>query len=231
MRSNHTLVERRHVELRMGREDRHSRAENHPLNCECEKRRLARGRRSHHYHSQINSIHHRQHRIWFRLPSRTIMLIYFVSMAKSTSSIDVVQNFELDNSELQCTVPIVVNAIMEHLPRIAHDNNYHLGDGILSTQASGIFFDSIDRDGDGAIEPEEVALFLQNEIGGKQFDTQLEVDEEVGTIMERLDQNHNNGLEMSDMLSYWAKMESLLTAEEVADWIVYSVQLPRSVGK
>jgi Ca2+-binding EF-hand superfamily protein len=120
---------------------------------------------------------------------------------------------------------------MEHLPRIAHDNNYHLGDGILSTQASGIFFDSIDRDGDGAIEPEEVALFLQNEIGGKQFDTQLEVDEEVGTIMERLDQNHNNGLEMSDMLSYWAKMESLLTAEEVADWIVYSVQLPRSVGK
>ena len=137
-----------------------------------------------------------------------------------------------DNKE-QCTAPIVVNAIMERLPRISHghDNNYHLGDGILSTQASGIFFDSIDRDGDGAIEPEEVALYLQNHIGGKQFDTQLEVDEEVGTIMERLDQNHNNGLEMSDMLSYWAQMESLLTAEEVADWIVYSVQLPRSVGK
>lgn len=166
-----------------------------------------------------------------------MMLMCFMAMANCSSSIDEVQvgttcvYAENDSSELQCTAPIVVNAIMEHRPIITHDNNYHLGDGILSTQASGIFFNSIDRDGDGAIEPDEVALFLQNEIGGKQFDTQLEVDEEVGTIMERLDQNHNNGLEMSDMLSYWAKMQSLLTTEEVADWIVYSVQLPRSVGK
>ncbi len=163
------------------------------------------------------------------------MLVCFMSIVASSPNYFAQQHectAPQDNKE-QCTVPIVVNAVMEHLPRISHghDNYYHLGDGILSTQASGIFFDSIDRDGDGAIEPEEVALFLQNHIGGKQFDTQLEVDEEVGTIMERLDQNHNNGLEMSDMLSYWAQMESLLTAEEVADWIVHSVQLPRSVGK
>ena len=107
----------------------------------------------------------------------------------------------------------------------------HLGDGIRSAESSGVFFDSLDKDGDGAIEPEEVALFLRNEIGGKQFDTQIEVDMEVGTIMARLDLNHNDGLEMSDMLVHWNKLESLLTAEEVADWIVYSVQLPMSVGK
>jgi hypothetical protein len=107
----------------------------------------------------------------------------------------------------------------------------HLGDGIRSSKSSDVFFDSLDRDGDGAIEPEEMALFLRNEIGGKQFDTQIEVDEEVGTIMARLDLNHNDGLEMSDMLAHWNKLESLLTAEEVADWIVYSVQLPMSVGK
>lgn len=164
-----------------------------------------------------------------------IVHLSFLTMVASSSS-DPARNYECaeqDNTG-QCKttpIPIVVNAFNEQLPLIVHDNNYRLGDGILSTQASGLFFDSIDRDGDGAIEPEEVALFLQNEIGGKQFDTQLEVDEEVGTIMERLDQNHNNGLDMSDMLSYWEKMESLLTAEEVADWIVYSVQLPRSVGK
>ena len=110
-------------------------------------------------------------------------------------------------------------------------DNPQLGDGIRSSEASGVFFDSLDRDGDGAIEPEEVAAFLQNEIGGKQFDTKIEIDEEVDTIMERLDQNHNNGLEMSDMLDYWIQLESLLTAEEVAEWIVYSVQLPSSVGK
>jgi hypothetical protein len=57
------------------------------------------------------------------------------------------------------------------------------------------------------------------------------VDEEVETIMERLDQNNNNGLEMSDMLHYWIKLETLLTAEEVSHWITYSVQLPSSVGE
>ena len=111
------------------------------------------------------------------------------------------------------------------------DETPHLGDGVRSAESSGVFFDSLDRDGDGAIEPEEVAMFLQNEIGGKHFDTQVEVDQEVGTIMARLDLNHNVGLEMSDMLVYWNQLESLLSAEEVADWIVYSVQLPSSVGK
>jgi len=94
-----------------------------------------------------------------------------------------------------------------------------------------VFFDSLDSDGDGAIEPEEVAVFLQNEIGGEQFDTLEEVDEEVGTIMERLDRDHDNGLEMSDMIQYWIKLETLLTAEEVSDWIMHSVQLPSSVGE
>jgi len=111
------------------------------------------------------------------------------------------------------------------------DNTPHLGDGVRSAESSGVFFDSLDRDGDGAIVPEEVAMFLQNEIGGKHFDTQVEVDQEVGTIMARLDLDHNDGLEMSDMLVYWNQLESLLSAEEVADWIVYSVQLPSSVGK
>lgn len=106
-----------------------------------------------------------------------------------------------------------------------------LGDGIRSAESSGVFFDSLDRDGDGAINSEEVAMFLQNEIGGTHFDTQIEVDQEVGTIMARLDLNNNDGLEMSDMLEYWNQLDNLLTAEEVADWIVHSVQLPSSVGK
>lgn len=106
-----------------------------------------------------------------------------------------------------------------------------LGDGIRSSEASGVFFDQLDIDGDGSVEPNEMAMFLRDEIGGTQFDTQSEVDSEVDTIMERLDQNRNDGLEMSDMLNYWTQLESLLTAEEVAEWIVYSVQLPKSIGK
>jgi hypothetical protein len=96
-------------------------------------------------------------------------------------------------------------------------------------EASGLFFDSIDRDGDGQIEPEEVAIFLKNQIG--ELETQQAVDSEVVTVMARLDQNQDNGLGMADMHEYWMQLETLLTAEEVAEWIVYAVQLPSSVGK
>jgi len=140
-----------------------------------------------------------------------------------------------DEPKEECTEPRVVNFNFNppsrFTPTVSPRDIPQLGDGIRSTEASGIFFDSLDSDGDGAIEPEEVAMFLQNEIGGKQFDTQIAVDKEVGTIMERLDKNQNNGLEMSDMLDYWITLESLLSAEEVSEWIVYSVQLPSCVGK
>ncbi|KAL9188499.1 hypothetical protein ACHAXT_006877 [Thalassiosira profunda] len=134
----------------------------------------------------------------------------------------------------ECSGPRVVRKFTFHPP---HPNGQtprvapQLGDGIRSAEATGVFFDSLDTDGDGTIEPDEVAVFLRDEIGGKQFDTQSEVDEEVGTIMERLDHNHNNELEMSDLIDYWMQLEKLLSPEEVAEWIVYSVQLPSGVGK
>jgi len=115
------------------------------------------------------------------------------------------------------------------LPKFSPRDTPQLGDGQRSTEASGLFFDSIDRDGDGQIEPEEVAIFLKDQIG--ELETQQAVDSEVVTVMEKLDQNHDNGLEMADMHEYWMQLETLLTAEEVAEWIVYAVQLPSSVGK
>jgi hypothetical protein len=51
--------------------------------------------------------------------------------------------------------------------------------------------------------------------------------------MERLDDDEGNDdlrLYMTEMLAYWKSLEKLLTAEEVAEWIVYSVQLPNDVG-
>lgn len=105
-----------------------------------------------------------------------------------------------------------------------------LGDSIRSDEASDTFFHSLDSDHDGILEPEEVASFLKDQIGGSQFDTQSAVDKEVSTVMKRLDQNHD-GIEMSDVLDYWMQLESLLTAEEVSEWVVYAVQLPKTVGK
>lgn len=129
----------------------------------------------------------------------------------------------------QCPDPLLINSFSPSSTQ--PQDTPQLGDGIRSEEASGVFFDSLDADGDGAIEPEEMATFLRDEIGGKHFDTQIEVDEEVGAVMKRLDDNKNNELEMSDMLNYWITLESLLSAEEVSEWIVYSVQLPSSVGR
>uniref|UniRef100_A0A7S1VXY7 EF-hand domain-containing protein n=1 Tax=Skeletonema marinoi TaxID=267567 RepID=A0A7S1VXY7_9STRA len=133
-----------------------------------------------------------------------------------------------------CASPRIFNVninptVPTTLPIILPRDTPQLGDGQRSMEASGLFFDSIDKDGDGQIEPEEVAMFLKNQIG--ELETQQAVDSEVVTVMARLDQNHDNGLGMADMHEYWMQLETLLTAEEVAEWIVYAVQLPGSVGK
>ena len=183
-----------------------------------------------------------------RLPRRAAAGIFLLSRLAATvaasSSSSSSDNSDVFLNEELCALEQGGGGVERDPPQVSRPRNVLnfnlpgaagpvplLGDGVRSAESSGVFFDSLDRDGDGAIEPEEVAMFLQNEIGGKHFDTQVEVDQEVGTIMARLDLNHNHGLEMSDMLVYWNQLESLLSAEEVADWIVYSVQLPSSVGK
>ena len=76
-----------------------------------------------------------------------------------------------------------------------------------------------------------MALFLKDRIGGSQFDNSETVNREVGQVMKQLDLNQDNGLEMSDVEGYWRRLESLLTAEEVSEWIVHAVQLPQDVGR
>ncbi len=132
-----------------------------------------------------------------------------------------------------CATPKIFNfnfnPTVPSLQSVSPRDTPQLGDGQRSMEASGLFFDSIDKDGDGQIEPEEVAIFLKNQIG--ELETQQAVDSEVVTVMARLDQNQDNGLGMADMQEYWMQFETLLTAEEVAEWIVYAVQLPPRVGE
>mmetsp|Transcript_1850 Transcript_1850/g.4312 ORF Transcript_1850/g.4312 Transcript_1850/m.4312 type:complete len:709 (+) Transcript_1850:127-2253(+) len=167
---------------------------------------------------------------------RGAFLFSLISAAAAYSADAAAASLQSEKAE-ECEAPprvVNFNAVVVGPATFCQDEDEEvsqLGDGIRSSEASGVFFDQLDIDGDGSVEPNEMAMFLRDEIGGTQFDTQSEVDSEVDTIMERLDQNHNDGLEMSDMLNYWTQLESLLTAEEVAEWIVYSVQLPKSIGR
>ena len=111
------------------------------------------------------------------------------------------------------------------------NNNQCIGDGKRSIESSNTFFSSLDTDGDGAIEPNEISNFLRDKVGGAEFDTAIEVGTEVTKIMKRLDADNNDGLEMDDMIKHWTELEGLLNVEEVAEWIVYAGQMPVTVGR
>lgn len=106
-----------------------------------------------------------------------------------------------------------------------------IGDHKRSPSASFTFFSHLDLDGDGRLGKKEVASFLWDEIGGTDFDSTYEVNTEVDNVIRDLDVNHDKTLDRSDIFQYWDKMETLLTCEEVADWVVFAVQLPESIGR
>jgi len=99
-----------------------------------------------------------------------------------------------------------------------------------STSSSYLFFKSIDLDGDGTVRSSELSDFVTQKIGGSAFDADDEVEEGVSNAMAAIDGDNDGGLDPSDMFAYWTELESLLTADEVAEWIVHAVQLPESVG-
>ena len=126
---------------------------------------------------------------------------------------------------------------LEQTPRLfIHDKHvefqgHTIGDSHRSSNSFQSFFDSVDLDGDGKIRRPELNIFLSDKIGGTAFDEQNEIETEVGSIMDELDLEGDGRLEMGDVSSYLDKVESLLTVEEVAEWIVHAGQLPKEVGR
>ena len=106
-----------------------------------------------------------------------------------------------------------------------------LGDMIRSNSASGQFFSSIDRDGDGTVRPTEIASFVRSRIGGTAFDSDGEVEAGVIRAMATMDRDHDDELDRGDLFAYWSNLEGMLTADELAEWVVNAVQLPEYVGR
>ena len=105
-----------------------------------------------------------------------------------------------------------------------------IGDMHRSDSSTARFFRSIDSDGDGILEKPEMESFVRETIGGSAFDTSAEVEAGVDQVLERLDRDNDDGLDRDDVLAHWMQLESLLTAEEVSEWVVHAVQLPNEVG-
>jgi len=105
-----------------------------------------------------------------------------------------------------------------------------IGDMQRSDSSTSRFFRSIDSDGDGILEKPEMESFVRETIGGSAFDTSAEVEAGVDQVLEQLDRDHDDGLDRDDVLAHWMQLESLLTAEEVSEWVVHAVQLPNEIG-
>lgn len=103
----------------------------------------------------------------------------------------------------------------------------HIGDGVRSEISSSHFFQSIDSDGDGTLQAPELASIVRESIAETTFDTGVE--DEVSHIMKKLDRD-KEGVDSSDVFAYWMQLESLLTVDEVAEWVVHAVQMPDYVG-
>jgi hypothetical protein len=106
-----------------------------------------------------------------------------------------------------------------------------IGDNYRSESSSASFFNSVDSDGDGTIGKLELSKFLEQQIGGSAFDEVAEIEQEVGTMMKKMDLNEDGSLDYNkDVLTHWMALETLLTVDEVAEWVVHAVQLPSEIG-
>eukprot|EP00551_Chaetoceros_affinis_P010837 CAMPEP_0203680638 /NCGR_PEP_ID=MMETSP0090-20130426/40036_1 /ASSEMBLY_ACC=CAM_ASM_001088 /TAXON_ID=426623 /ORGANISM="Chaetoceros affinis, Strain CCMP159" /LENGTH=412 /DNA_ID=CAMNT_0050548797 /DNA_START=236 /DNA_END=1471 /DNA_ORIENTATION=+ len=106
-----------------------------------------------------------------------------------------------------------------------------IGDEHRSETSSKQFFNFIDKDRDGKLGQSELSQFLKDHIGGLSLDEDKETELEAASIMDRLDHNKDDELDSKDVFRYWKSLDSLLTVDEVAEWVVHSVQLPPEIGE
>ncbi len=80
---------------------------------------------------------------------------------------------------------------------------------------------------DHEMSREELKDYLRNELGSEHFDDDSEVNIGVNEAFNNVDVGGDGTISLNEMTSFWSKLKSLKTVENVVDWIKYSVQLPQ----
>ena len=168
--------------------------------------------------------------------SNTILALAVATLARSlpTSGSSLDQPFIESRSTTGASVLSTNDGLM--VPKSAMNafveiEGHTIGDEHRSETSSNQFFNSIDKDRDGKLGQSELSQFLKDHIGGQTLDTDDEAEMEAEAIMDRLDHNKDDELDSKDVFRYWKSLESLLTVDEVAEWVVHSVQLPHEIGE
>jgi hypothetical protein len=103
---------------------------------------------------------------------------------------------------------------------------------------AGLFnsmFDSVDENHDGAIKRQEMRDFVSargsSSAASRLSDGLSDIEAGVTSTMHNIDINDDDNLTKADLLAYWGRLGSLLTVDEVADWVLHAVQLPLEVAE
>ena len=74
---------------------------------------------------------------------------------------------------------------------------------------------------------DELKDYLRNELGSEHFDDESEVAVGVDEAFSNLDVGRDGTISLSEMTTFWGKLTSLKSVDDVVDWVKYSVQLPQ----
>lgn len=94
------------------------------------------------------------------------------------------------------------------------------------------FFNNLDENGDGVLEPFEIRDFVE-ELEGTTVSSHgtADIDHKVEKMMSNLDADADAEVTLADLQRRFSRLGSLLTVSEAADWVVHAVSLPEEVGQ
>jgi Ca2+-binding EF-hand superfamily protein len=93
------------------------------------------------------------------------------------------------------------------------------------------FFHSVEKKTEGpddqVIRKDELKDLLENSLGSEHFDDASEVADGVDEAFSKIDVGGDGSISLSEMTSFWSRLDSLQSVNDVADWVRYAVQLPQ----
>ena len=128
-------------------------------------------------------------------------------------------------------VPVpVIAASSPETRRWADPNEVKAGEA-SETQREEIrsFFSSLDADGDGQVRGDELGAYVASNVGGKDFDTDVEVADAVRAVQERIDgQDTGDAIDAEElMVSLTSTKNQMLRPHQVARWIRHGLNFPQ----
>ena len=111
---------------------------------------------------------------------------------------------------------------------------------IPTETTSSRFINRIERntDGkdDGRLNTAEIEQYIRSVVGGEHFDSATEVQEATTNALSNIDKvdqllpddvNKERTITTAELRTYWKSLKTLSTPDEVAEWVIHSLQLPQ----